>query len=99
LLVNPLIKDEEDCQEYKFEQTDDINWKIHSLEADVCVFKNTNQSTFSKYNDNSITVHLYEVINNTIIWYDNNYTKNYIAKLYISYTYPHIHIYSKEKFI
>jgi len=67
LLVNPLIKNEEDCQEYNFEQADDINWKIHSLEADVCVFKNTNQSTFSKYNDNSITVHLYEVINNTII--------------------------------
>jgi len=96
LLVNPLIKDEENCHEYNFEQADDVNWKIHSLEADVCVFKNTNRSTFSKYNDNSITVHLYEVINNTIIWYDNNYTKNYVAKLYISiilviHTYAYIY--------
>lgn len=66
LLVNPLIKDEEECKEYNFEKVDDIKSMIHTGEKDVCVFKNTNQSTLVIYNDNS-PVFLYEVINNNLM--------------------------------
>lgn len=58
LLINPSIKDERECEEYKFEEGD-IKSKIHTIERNVCVFKNSDQ--FVRYNYNS-TVATYKVI-------------------------------------
>lgn len=65
LLVNPFIKDEGECKEYKFEEVEDIDSTIHTTERTLCVHMNTNQ--FVRYNDNS-TVPLCKVISNIHVY-------------------------------
>ncbi|XP_011701290.1 PREDICTED: uncharacterized protein LOC105457985 [Wasmannia auropunctata] len=59
LLVNPSIKDERECKEYNFDKADDIKSKIHTAERNMCIFKNTNQSTFARYKS-TVLPHEYE---------------------------------------
>lgn len=56
-----MIQNERECGEYKFNEVNDINSNVHTIERAMCILRNTNQPV--KYNDNS-TVSLCEVINN-----------------------------------
>jgi len=65
-LVNPSIKDEKECREYKFEKAKDIDSTVHTIEKTLCILIN---NQLMKYNDNS-TVSLCKVIKNFNIIYD-----------------------------
>lgn len=57
LLVNPLIKNERECEEYNFKMNDTS--EIHTIERNLCILKDSNQ--FIRYNKTSTS--LCEVIN------------------------------------
>ncbi|XP_070152617.1 uncharacterized protein [Polyergus mexicanus] len=78
LLVNPLIKNERECKEYKFKEMDGINSNVHTIKRALCILRNTNQSV--KYNDNS-TVSLCE--DNIKLWFQHIFTGCYAVRFYI----------------
>lgn len=78
LLVNPLIKNERECEEYKFEEMDGVNSNVHTIKRALCILRNTNQPV--KYNDNS-TVSLCE--GNIKLWFQHIFTGCYALRFYI----------------
>ncbi|XP_067207144.1 uncharacterized protein [Linepithema humile] len=78
LLVNPLIEDERECREYKFEEAKDINSTIHTIEKTLCIHMNTNQ--FVRYNDNS-TVPLCK--DNIGLWFHYIFTGCYALRFHL----------------
>ncbi|KAL6440365.1 hypothetical protein ACFW04_003126 [Cataglyphis niger] len=78
LLVNPLIENERECGEYKFNEVNDINSNVHTIERAMCILRNTNQPV--KYNDNS-TVSLCE--GNIKLWFQYIFTGCYALRFHI----------------
>jgi len=74
-LVNPSIENETECEEYKFEEVEDIETITHTAERILCVRMSANQ--FVRNNDNS-TVPLCKVINNIKTMYMFIYIYGYI---------------------
>lgn len=58
LLVNPSIKGERECREYKFESAKHVHSTVHTIEKTLCVLTN---KQLVRYNDNS-TISLCKVI-------------------------------------
>lgn len=52
-MVEPSIKNETECSEYKFEEAEDINANIHTVEKSLCILTNSSNQLV-RYNDNSI---------------------------------------------
>ncbi|CAL1676004.1 unnamed protein product [Lasius platythorax] len=73
LLVNPLIKNERECEEYKFE-VNDINSKVHTIERALCILRDTNQLV--RYN-NSLCE------DNIGLWFEYIFTGCYALQFHI----------------
>ncbi|XP_019887928.1 uncharacterized protein LOC105281599 isoform X2 [Ooceraea biroi] len=77
LLVNPSIKDERECREYKFEKANNINSTVHTTEKTLCVLTN---NQLIRYNDNS-TVSLCK--DNIEQWYQYIFTGCYALRFHV----------------
>lgn len=78
LLVNSAIRDEGECLQYTFEDTEDIATKVHTIEKTLCVL--TNSTSLIKYNDNS-TVSLCK--DNIKLWFQYIFTGCYALRFHV----------------
>ncbi|XP_018352560.1 PREDICTED: uncharacterized protein LOC108754623 [Trachymyrmex septentrionalis] len=81
LLVDPSIKNQEECMDYDFDKMVDNKSNIHTVDRSVCFFKNTNQSAFVS-NDKSTVVQLYK--DNIGLWFRYIFTGCYALRYRIN---------------
>ncbi|EGI59497.1 PREDICTED: uncharacterized protein LOC105151892 isoform X1 [Acromyrmex echinatior] len=80
LLVDPFIKNQEECMNYDFDKVVDIKSNIHTGDRSVCFFKNTNQSAF--VSNAKSTVQLYK--DNIWLWFRYIFTGCYALRYRIN---------------